>query len=269
MKLQIDFGRTNFRYRMGNGPISIKPSSEIYLTSFLDDKIHKHPDISSINISFAGQVKDGVILSAPNIKIKKLFIQEYIESKYQIPLKIQNDLKCAALAEYARIKSDHLAVFYIGTGFGSAFMENGKLILGSNNLSGEIGHIPYIKAPFSCNCGRNDCIELYTSGSGIEKWCEYFNIDNEFRRLDRLKELHLEEANKVIANFYGGLAHAFHTTLNLFDFDTLILGGGVGKNNEIQQFLQTEFTHSAFHKKKINILLSSLENGSLEGTKYL
>ncbi|MBD3789443.1 MAG: ROK family protein [Campylobacterales bacterium] len=269
MKLQIDFGGTHFRYRIDEGTIITKPSKEINLPSFLDAIISKHPDIKSIGISFAGQVKEGVILSSPNIHSTRFDVKRYIESKYPIRLEIQNDLKCAALAEQALWKSDHLAVFYIGTGFGSAFIESGKLILGSRNQSGEIGHIPYQKAPFRCNCGREDCLELYTSGSGIEKWCEHLNIEKAYHRLDRLQTLDSPVAKKIVENFYHGLAHAFHTALNLFDFDTLVLGGSVGQHEEIKHFLKEEFTQCSFHKTGLKIVLSTLEEGSLEGTKYL
>ena len=83
-------------------------------------------------------------------------VKEYIKEKYQIPLEIDNDLNCAALAENEVDSSKMLAVLYIGTGFGSAFIQNGMLIKGAYNFSGEIGHTPFKTTPFLCGCGRRD-----------------------------------------------------------------------------------------------------------------
>jgi len=55
----------------------------------------------------------------------------------------------------------------------------------------------------------------------------------------------------------------------LFDFDTLVLGGSVGKNSFIKEFLQQELQKTRFNKNDIDIITSKLQNGSLEGTKYL
>lgn len=268
MNLYIDFGGTNFRYKLDNGELRSLESREISLTRFIDKMVSMYK-IEKIAISFAGIVKDGHILSSPNIDIEPIGIKEYCLDRYNIELKIQNDLNCAALAEYNTLKTNSLAVFYIGTGFGSAFIDNGNLITGNNNQSGELGHIPFKKTPFTCGCGRDDCLELSVSGSGVKKWCEQYGIEKEYARLDKLYELNSDEAKIIIKNFYEGLAHAFHTTLNLFDYSTLVLGGSVGKNEKIKNFLEKEFEKSAFARKELDIRLSTLEDGSLEGTKYL
>jgi glucokinase len=269
MNLYIDFGGTSFRYQLDNLPVTILPSDRIDLKKFLDATIQKHPDISSIGISFAGQVQDGKIISSPNAHTHNFDVKRYIEEKYKIQLAIDNDLNCAAIAEHNALQVKSLAVFYIGTGFGSAFIDNNQLVTGANNKSGELGHIPFKKSPFICGCGRDDCLELYVSGSGIKHWCSYFKIDKEFSRLDLLESLNNETSNIIIDNFYSGLAHAFHTALNLFDFDHLVLGGSVGKNENIKEFLENEFLHSAFKREKLSISLSTLREGSLQGTKFL
>lgn len=269
MNLYIDFGGTNFRYRLDNGEVFVLKSKDIELQIFLDKFIQEHPNTKSINISFAGNVKDGKIISSANINIKNLDLKRYIKDKYNIKVKIDNDVNCAALAEFQELQEKFLAVFYIGTGFGSTFLENAQIIRGYNNQGGEIGHIPFKKTPFTCGCGRNDCIELSCSGSGIKKWCEYYDIDEQYTRLDLLSNSSNNHAKEIIDNFYNALAHAFHTSLTLFDFNHLVLGGSVGNNIYIKEFLQKEINKSAFNKRTITISLSTLKEGALEGTKYL
>lgn len=269
MNLYIDFGGTHFRYQLDNGAIETQNSNTIDLKNFLDAIIEKYPKISAIYISFAGVVYNGKILSSPNTNTTDFDVATYIKKKYSIDLLIDNDLNCAALAEKNSLGTDSLGVFYIGTGFGSAFIDNGKLIKGAHNTAGEIGHIPFKKAPFICGCGRDDCLELYVSGAAVIKWSDYFNIDAKFQRIDLLEKLDDQKAKIIVENFYLALAYGFHTALNLFDFDRLVLGGSVGKQQKIKDFLTEQLSKTAFGKKNLPISLSTLENGSLEGAKLL
>jgi len=269
MNLYIDFGGTNFRYQIDDSKIKTLNSDDINLPLFLDEMILSYSKISFIGISFAGVVQKGKILSSPNTNTQNFDVKKYIEEKYNIKLEIDNDLNCAARAEQNALHVKSLAVFYIGTGFGSAFIDNNSLITGGNNKGGEIGHIPFKKSPFKCGCGRDDCLELYVSGNAIENWCDYYNIKQKYRRLDLLESIDDYKAKIIIENFYRALEHAFHTTLNLFDFNNLVLGGSVGKNEKIKTFLEEQFLHSSFKRDTINISLSTLQEGSLKGTRFL
>ncbi|MEA3289883.1 MAG: ROK family protein [Campylobacterota bacterium] len=268
MNLYIDFGGTNFRYQINNNKIKTLKSKDINLKNFLDHIILKNK-IKNISISFAGHVHNGSIISSPNIEIEPFNLKKYLFKNHGIKLKIDNDLNCAALAEYKNKKAKNMAVFYIGTGFGAAFINNGKIIKGANNLSGEIGHIPYKKTPFKCGCGRDDCLELSVSGSGLIKWCNYYNINMKYARVDELEKLNSKNGNIILKYFYGGLSHAFHTTLNLFDYDQLVLGGSVGANKYIKKYLQNQFKYSSFNKNTLDITISTIKEGSLEGAKLL
>jgi predicted NBD/HSP70 family sugar kinase len=139
---------------------------------------------------------------------------------------------------------------YVGTGFGSAFVSEGKIIAGSNNQAGEIGHIPFRATNFTCACGRDDCVELSTSGQGL------------IRRLGSAEVL--DEA------FMAGLAHAFVTACTLFDPDTVVLGGGVIEHHfELLEYLKSQKLPFANGKKELKIIVSTLHEGSLKGTHYL
>ncbi|MEA3315605.1 MAG: ROK family protein [Campylobacterota bacterium] len=268
MNLYIDFGGTNFRYQINNNKLKTLKSTEINLKNFLDHIILKHK-IKNISISFAGHINNGSIISSPNIDIEPINLKKYLLKNYGVKLKIDNDLNCAALAEYKAIKQKNMAVFYIGTGFGASFINNGKILKGANNLSGEIGHIPYKKTPFRCGCGRDDCLELSVSGSGLIRWCNHYDIPMKYARVDELEKLNTKNGNIILKNFYGGLSYAFHTSLNLFDYDHLVLGGGVGANKYIKKYLKEQFKSSSFNKSSLNITISTIKDGSLEGTKFL
>ncbi|QOG11464.1 ROK family protein [Arcobacter sp. FWKO B] len=255
MNLFIDFGGTNFRYCFDDGEIKVLKSKETELVSFIETQIVLKRDIKKIYISFAGQVKDGKILSAPNIKIQTFDLKHYIKEKYDIDIFIENDLNCAAIYEYSKYQNAKiLALFYIGTGFGSAFMINGKLLSGKDNIAGEIGHIPYKKKDLGCKCGRNDCLELSVSGKVFG---------------ERTFE---NSPTSTQEDFLDGLKFAFHTVLNLFDPDVFVLGGSVVKNNPfIIDFLKKEYNDSSFKgiRSDLQIFLSDINDANIEGLKII
>lgn len=172
MNLAIDAGGTNLRAQIWDNEKLVKSlkskSSEIGLYSWIKNILKEFNSIDTVGIAYAGQVEDGKIISAPNIKVDKHNIKEALESEFDISLKIENDLLCAVLAESFAHKSDDICAIYVGTGLGLGVMESGKIIRGKHNMATEIGHIPYKKAPFNCGCGRDNCIELYASGSGLK-----------------------------------------------------------------------------------------------------
>ncbi len=255
MNLYIDFGGTHFRYCFDDGELLTLKSDEIELIEFLESQIDLQKNIKKIFISFAGQVKNSAILSAPNIKIQNVDLGQYFYNNYNVEVFLENDLNCAAVYEYSKYKNAGvLALFYIGTGFGSAFVIDGKILRGKDNIAAEIGHIPFRKKSFKCGCGRDDCLELSVSGKVFK--------ENSFENSDK-------ETKK---EFLEGLAFAFHAVLNLFDPDVFVLGGGVVKNNPfILDFLKEEYNNSSFKaiRSNLKISISDVDNANIEGLKIL
>ena len=93
------------------------------------------------------------------------------QEKYGMRCQIDNDVKSAALAQKrfgAAKDTDHFIYLNIGTGIGAGFFENGRLIRGWQNDSGEVGHLTVdFHSDTVCFCGRRGCVEAISSGSGI------------------------------------------------------------------------------------------------------
>ncbi len=89
-----------------------------------------------------------------------------------IPVIITNDANAAAVGEMvyggAKGMSDFIVVT-LGTGVGSGFVANGKLIYGNDGFAGELGHITVKKGGRECACGHRGCLEAYASASGIKR----------------------------------------------------------------------------------------------------
>ncbi len=120
-----------------------------------------------------GNTKTGNIEFAPNLPWKGVLplVEEFRKIRVE-PVILANDANAAAIGEMiyggAKGMKDFL-VITIGTGLGSGFVSNGRLITGHDGLAGELGHINVYRNGRLCNCGRRGCLETYVSAVGIKK----------------------------------------------------------------------------------------------------
>ncbi len=274
-RLRIDYGASRCRYIAESGEgehYDEVPSRGLDLEAFVCEQIGRYADLEAVHIAYAGQVVAGEISSGPNIGSGHAGLKAKLEKRLNIPVRIENDLKCAALAEYHEVKgASTLFAAYIGTGFGGAVVEEERLFRGHSNMAGEIGHIPFKKAPFACGCGKDDCVEIYCSGRGLESWVAHYGLECE-PTLAAIEACGDENAPLIVQNFYHALSHAVATIVTLFNPSHLILGGSVVLNNRgLEEFVRENVAGYAFPAaaKDANITVSTLENGCLEGTKWL
>lgn len=272
-RLAVDAGGTWLRYELvGEEKVRGKiPSRERDLNDFIESMIEKHPDIDAIAVSFAGQVHEGIILSAPNIEVKEPEIETFAETHLGIPLRIENDLNCAALAESVYWNEKELAALYSGTGLGGGIITGGEILHGWRSLAGEIGHLPYRKAPFHCGCGKNDCLELYASGSGIKKWMDRFGCVGK-PDLQRFSLSENENCRSIAETYTEALLYAAATMVTLLNPKILVLGGGVvTRNPDLTETVRRRIGDYALAAscEGLRVEMTHIENASLEGAKLL
>jgi len=134
----------------------------------------------------------------------------------------------------------------------------------------EIGHIPYRESPLHCGCGRNNCIELYASGSGMAKWLKYYGSTH-LPDLERLKESTSDE-HSVAIQFEEALLHAAGVLVTVANPEILVLGGGVIEQNPyLVTLLREKLKEYALAPalEGLRIEMSVLENAPLAGAKLL
>lgn len=85
---------------------------------------------------------------------------------------VTNDANAATLGEMtygnARGMRDFIMIT-LGTGLGSGFVANGKMIYGHDGFAGEFGHVIVEPNGRECGCGRRGCLETYVSATGIKR----------------------------------------------------------------------------------------------------
>ena len=175
------------------------------------------------------------------------------------PVGLENDLNVAALgaahleaaaAGTPRAEVD-LAFLALGTGLAAGLVLDGELRRGFGGAAGEIGHVPVDPTGPVCPCGQRGCLELYASGTAVERlWPA---------RSDRPAPVELFEAAErgVPAAVEGrdayasAVAAAVRMLVLTVDVRHVVLGGGVAQLGEpllaaVRAALERESAASGF-----------------------
>ena len=201
------------------------------------NKYRKEYKITEIGIAIPGTVTKDVIVKSVNLGLKNYKIIGELQKKIDLPIKIKNDAKCAAIAEstYGSLKDYNRVLFLtLGTGIGGAVIINNKL-LDTGDLPGcEIGHMVIEKNGIECNCGRRGCFERYASMkafktnlrnalgynedvSGKELLAIIKNTkktDKNYKIIEKVKKEYIENLSVGIANL-----------VNIFEPEAIGIGG--------------------------------------------
>ena len=122
-----------------------------------------------------GNINKGTIEYPADLPWKGIIpIAEIFKRHTTLPVIVTNDANAAAVGEmiYGGARGmKNFVVITLGTGLGSGFVVDGKLVYGHDGFAGEIGHTS-IRPGLSnrdCGCGRKGCLETYVSATGIKR----------------------------------------------------------------------------------------------------
>ena len=197
----------------------------------------KNYKITEIGIAVPGSVKNDKILKSVNLGLKDYDLVGVIKKEIDLPIKIRNDAKCAALAEskYGALKKYNRVLFMtLGTGIGGAVIINGKLLDAGEYPGCEFGHMVIKENGLECNCGRKGCFEKYGSMRAFKD-----NLRNELGLEDKTsgKELmailknttkeskDYAKIEKVRKQYIKDLSVGITNLVNIFEPEAIGIGG--------------------------------------------
>jgi len=148
--------------------------------------------VIAIGISMAGLISwpNGKALMVPQFQWNDVHIKEYLESKLDYIVYVDNHVRSILLAEslFGVIKSyKDVVCVHVGSGLGGAVMINGEISRGTCNTLGEIGHITMEPNGQLCDCGRLGCLQTFISSSELEKYA-HAPIEDIFSAYERGEE---------------------------------------------------------------------------------
>ncbi|WP_433209029.1 ROK family glucokinase [Dactylosporangium sp. CS-047395] len=133
-------------------------------------------EVEAVGIGAAGWVDAtrSIVQFAPNLAWRDEPLRDKIQQAVGLPTVVENDGNVAAWAEFrfgaAHDADDSMVLYTVGTGIGSGIVLGGRLIRGANGVAGEIGHTTMVPGGHPCGCGRQGCLEQYTSGNALVRF---------------------------------------------------------------------------------------------------
>lgn len=256
------------------------------LTVLLDDLIAKTTTKDQIKGIGAGTPNgnyfSGCIEFAPNLPWKGVIpFAQMLEDRVGLPVTLTNDANAAAIGEMAygaaRGMKDFI-VITLGTGVGSGIVVNGHLVYGHDGFAGELGHVIMRRNNGRlCGCGRNGCLEAYTSATGMARTArEYLELQPNLQT--KLRDIPAEDITskdvfdaamagdamaKDIFKFTGEmLGEAFADFVAFSSPEAIILFGGLSKAGDlimdpIRESMERNLLK--IFKGKIKLMFSSLK----------
>lgn len=214
------------------------------------------------------------VLSAPNLDLTSEELNNLIpllSTAFNCNVFLERDVNLQLIYDinYYKLKDKFVLGIYLGTGVGFSIWYENNLFLGAHGVAGELGHIPLGKENMTCNCGNKGCLETIYSGASLKNW---YDKQEATYPIEELFSYACE--NIFIQEYIIKIAKAISTAINLFDPDTIILGGGIidMKNFPINQLKALILQHTRkplpYSALKIYQAQSSSFNGAIGAALY-
>ena len=224
----IDLGATNIRGAVvSNQAISEIVSRRIHVKGteeevledvywLIDKLISKDVKAIGIGVPSVVDVEKGIVYDVIHIPSwKEVHLKEILETRYHIPVFVNNDANCFALGEHYFGKGKDIADMVgltIGTGLGAGIIVNNHLYAGKNCGAGEFGMVDYLDQNY----------EYYASGSFFQN-VYGLNGEEVFKKAKAGDEASI----KLYHELGTHLGNAVKMIMYTYDTGLIILGGSV------------------------------------------
>jgi glucokinase len=210
-------------------------------------------DIESVGIGSPGTPDNekGVLVYTNNLNFRNVPMREEMQKHINLPVYIDNDANCAALAESVAGAAKDVKTsitFTLGTGVGSGIIINNKIYSGFNYAASEFGHTVIVVDGLLCTCGRKGCFEQYASASSVIRETKIAAEKNPESKINELTggnpekidakvafdaaKLGDKTGQEIVDNYIKYLAAGLANAINAIEPEMIVLGGGVSHEGE-------------------------------------
>ncbi|MDH5399124.1 MAG: ROK family protein [Cyclobacteriaceae bacterium] len=269
----IDLGGTNVRAGLIRGKqmlsnaatrINSKGSvEEVFeqIYSVIDQLDREKVAGIGIGVPSVVNVEKGIVYDVQNIPSwVEVPVKDTLEQKYGLPVAVNNDANCFAMAEYHFGKgqgSRSMVGMIVGTGIAGGIIINGKLFEGANCGAGEFGMINYLDKYFEYYA----CGQFFDHVYGVKGE----DIAEKVKRGD-------EEAIRIMNELGTHIGKTVEAVLYAYDPEIIVLGGSVSKSYPLYKAaLWKALEGFAFSPvvKNLKIEASALEDPGIWGAAAL
>ena len=197
------------------------------------------PDAVGIGMPSQIDFTTGTIVSSVNIPFEGVALGEELTARLGVPVYLDNDANCAALAEAQFVEdapAQHLVMLTLGTGVGGGVVIGGRIFRGATGLGAELGHTVIDPDGPDCpgSCPSRGCLEALASGTALE-------------REATAKAGHRVKGREVVERARGGDAEAqelldalgrwlgigISNFVNVFEPEHFVIGGGLSAAGDL------------------------------------
>ena len=205
---------------------------------------------SALGIGVAGQIDKtmGIVRHSPNLPgWLNVPLKAPLEKALNLPVMVNNDAKAIVWGEWkhgAGQGFQDVVCLFLGTGIGGGVVSGGRLLEGTNNNAGELGHITVVAAGRQCHCPNEGCMEAYAGGWAIgERTRDAVKANPQGGELllklagslENISAITVSQAyiqqdplaNRIVKDTSRYLAAGVVSIVNAFNPAILILGGSV------------------------------------------
>jgi glucokinase len=208
--------------------------------------------VLAVGVGAAGFVdaEAGSVTFAPNLVYDDPNIKEAVAARTHLPVVVDNDANMAVWGErrFGTAQGlDHVALITLGTGIGSGFIIDGRLLRGGSGAAAEFGHtVVELDGPL-CLCGLRGCLEQLASGNAIKRMGHEAAAEHPESTilafagsLEAITASHVAQAAREMDEVAQGvlrragraLGVGLSNVVNVFDPEVIVLGGSVARAGE-------------------------------------
>ena len=261
-----------------NEGAKILPDIAESMKAKMDEHSIAKEDIIGVGVGVPCPVTaEGVVNGTANLGWKYKEVKKELEELTGLHAVIGNDANVAALGEMWQGGGKgrkNMVMITLGTGVGSGFIVNGKLIIGEHGAGGEGGHVTVdYEETECCGCGNKGCLEQYASATGIVRLAKKAIANTEKAttlNADTVTAKEVWDAVKAgdevaveVAEMFGSyLGKGLAIMAAVSDPAIFVIGGGVSKAGEILlSYVEKNYRERAFFaNKNVEFALASLGN---------
>ena len=205
-------------------------------------------DVASVGVGVPGTVdiRAGSIAYTCNLPLRDVPLRKLFHKYLNIPLYIENDANCAALAEIvagAAVGYQDMVLITLGTGVGGGIIIDGKIYAGMRSMGAELGHTLLVLEGEHCTCGRDGCWEAYASATALIRQAKRAGEQHPDSALHGREELTARDvfeaadggdaaAQAVIDRWCVYVAAGLTDLVNSLAPEMILIGGGVSRQGE-------------------------------------
>lgn len=208
-------------------------------------------DVNGVAMSLPGTIdsNNGFVYQGGTLQYNnRQNLAEQLKEKFGCPVTIENDARCAALAELWKgsLKGvQNALVLVIGTGIGGAIIQNGQIYKGSHLYAGEFSILftkDISKYGGDATFGRQVSIPYF-----VERCGKKLGKKLEGPELFAMLEEGCPDLQKDFHDYLSNFALQLFNLQIAFDPEKIVIGGGVSKNpffvKSLEQYIE------AFYQK--------------------